>query len=180
MHPHTQCALIKHSSRHYLQHHPTVPPTQPTYVDPLHQALVRLSFPLPKNDTSTLHAHKYKHRVTCYHRQAFSHPQIRAPPTNPSFPQLMCSPPSLTYHSVPPTSPPTPHPSLIPPSSHSSPPTSPPTLTSLSPSLPHLAGLYVVWLSCVLALLHGGEDAVEQSMALPLTHLSSSFTLPAT
>ena len=65
------------------------------------------------------------------------------------FSTHLLPPPSLTYHSAPPTS--------------------PPSVTSLSPptSPSHLAAIYVVRLSCVLALLHGGEDVVEQSMALP-------------
>ena len=117
-----------------------------------------------EDNAGTPHAHTYKRRWTAKTQgdmlpytdfltptdQSPSHqPLLPSAHLLPLRPQPRLSPSHKSY------------PSLI---TH-------PSLISLSPSLPHLAGLHVVWLLCVLALLHGGQDAVEQSMALPLTRL---------
>ena len=92
-----------------------------------------------------------RHRVTCYRTQTFSHPQIRAPPTSPSFPQLICSPlaplPTIN-HSAPRTSPSAPHPPLSP-----IPPVLPLTHHLSLPHLTHSFPPSPCWPLCCLTLV---------------------------
>ena len=152
------------TSPFFLVTHHSAPPTSPFISSPITQPLYHLPLRLLTHHSAPISpAPSSPHSSLSPY---ITSPFISSLITHP-LPPLSLSP-SLTNHSASPTSPPIRHSSLSPShqplpllTRHSAPPTSP---SSLYPAL----SPYVVWLSCVLALLHGGEDAVEQSMAFPL------------